>query len=582
MKKLKHLIAVSLMVVCMATGVLAGCSPENPPVVVDPPESADYFHKYSETVHMSVGQWVADATNFPEGESPTDNSLYRMIEKYTNIKMEPKFTVPYGQQFYDTVARFQMSDDLPDVTAMDVTCFHDAVKAGQLADLTEIYEEYASPALKSIFESNNSLFLKLGTVDGKLYGLPAPTSSLDGVPVLWIREDWIDITGFKEGEDVRTPETYEEFEEMLYLFKDKIGQIEEETQVQNCYPMAFYKDFGAPYRAIMNAHGAYPGIYVEENGEIVYGSLTDEVRDTLKIINQYDADGMFRTGWSTLENTEIAANSAAGRVGVFIDSYWGALTTQMQGVIGMKFKGDNPGLANADWIAVPMPAPEGETISPINDVVNSASQNYYVASTKFGNPEAMIILMNYLVEGYGESNEEEQTGYYNPYVVEYRELANSEKYASRSIFNWLPIILDNPDKNATYTRNICEALETNDTSKLVGEEILYYNYITGEATTPEAKLNQWVWNMVYGPDGGVQACLDYGDNLTHDLYLLAPTRTMQLKSSILEKSILNKSVTEMITTYSVGDIDEKFQEMVDDYNSSGGSDILDEVRAALA
>ena len=115
---------------------------------------------------------------------------------------------------------------------MDATCFDSAVEAGQLADLTEFYEKLASPTLKRLIESNDGLYKNLGTVDGKLYGTPEPKSDIEGIPILWIRKDWVEICGWTNAEGGLQPQTYEELEDLLYSFKENQSKIEQQTGVK--------------------------------------------------------------------------------------------------------------------------------------------------------------------------------------------------------------------------------------------------------------------------------------------------------------------------------------------------------------
>ena len=472
----------------------------------------------------------------------------------------------------------QASDELPDVTAMDATCFDSAVEAGQLADLTEVYEKLASPTLKRLIESNDGLYKNLGTVDGKLYGIPEPKSDIEGIPILWIRKDWVEICGWTNAEGGLQPQTYEELEDLLYSFKENQSKIEQQTGVKGTYPLALYKEFSgaSPYRGIMNAHGAYPGIYLKnQDGSLRYGSLDKEMKDGVTTLNKYQAGGILRRDWATQDSASIAAEGGQGKYGVFIDAYWAPLATQIQGVIGLKEGGTNPGLSEADWIACPIPSVGGVEISPIND---AAPERYYVVNLNYPNPEAMIILMNYLVEGSNlESSEEEGTGYYHPYSVAYRQLSESEKYASRMIYNWLPVILDDPTKNATMATKITAALEdASKVSELVGQEKYYYDLITKKAETQTDRLNSWVWRMIYGPDGGVLACKEY-KSTTVNAFMSAPTESMVLFNNILNLQIENVAMTKMICEYDLSQIDQAFTKFTSDWHKNGGDKILKEI-----
>ena len=151
-------IVILLTALLLALSGMVGCGENKNPGVDD--DVTSYFHKYSEPLTMNVGQWVSDEKQFPVGQTPSDNEMYDLVAEFTNIRLKPTFTTAYGQSFFDKVAMLQASDELPDVTAMDATCFDSAVEAGQLADLTEVYEKLASPTLKRLIESNDGLYKK--------------------------------------------------------------------------------------------------------------------------------------------------------------------------------------------------------------------------------------------------------------------------------------------------------------------------------------------------------------------------------------------------------------------------------------
>lgn len=59
----------------------------------------------------------------------------------------------YGQKVSLAIG----SNDLPDAMIVDESQLRQMVKADQLADLTEVYEQYGSERLKQIYDSNEGL-----------------------------------------------------------------------------------------------------------------------------------------------------------------------------------------------------------------------------------------------------------------------------------------------------------------------------------------------------------------------------------------------------------------------------------------
>lgn len=569
----KRFLAVCSAVLLLG-GMFASCGRGNDnPGVAD--DVTDPFHKYSSTLTMNVGQWVADEKNFPAGQTPGDNQMYDLIEKYTNIDLNATVTVPYGTEFYDKIANLQMTDDLPDMTAMDQITFASAVEAGQLADLTEAYEKLASPTLKRIMSYQDNLLLNLGKVDGKLYALPEISSPMDGVPVMWIRQDWIDIVGGK------VPQSYQDFEDLAYLFKEKMSDIESATGVKNCYPIGFYQDLSIPYYALMNAHGAYPEIYVEgSDGKLTYGSIQDNMVEGLKTLNQYDADGLFLKGWATQNTNTIMQHCAQGRVGILIDTFYGSLSSAVNGVMGLKFNGNEKfNELDTNWVAVPVySAVPGKEFVPTTII---SPRNYYTVNVNYPNPEALIIMMNYMVEEYNtEGTEENGQGRYSEFTKEFKELSHADDLVARTISNWLPFMMYDPEINIEYTKNICAVMDGEKTyDELNVEEQYFYDMMTEEVNTPAKQLNQWSYNYVYGPNGGIQAYMKYDGRYVYDAWLDVPTPTMQLSGNILLNSIERQKITNMITGLTADQINTAFASMTADWKKNGGNKILEEINA---
>ena len=97
-----------------------------------------------------------------------------------------------------------------DVNSPEATALADA---GILADMTEIYEEYASPLLKSLIETEGDAVYMPVTYNGRMYGLPRTMPSTNGYNHLWIRQDWLDNL------DLERPETMEDVLNIARAFK---------------------------------------------------------------------------------------------------------------------------------------------------------------------------------------------------------------------------------------------------------------------------------------------------------------------------------------------------------------------------
>lgn len=579
MNKFFKRLSVTMLILVLSIGFFASCGNNDESTVIDANVDG-CFHKYSSTLNIKVGQWVADETMFPAGQNVSDNVMYDLMEEHFNINLKPKFTTKLGDTFFTQVGNLQALDDLPDITAMNVNILYDAIEAEQLVDLKPYIDKNASPTLKRILGARNGEYLKIATKDGKIYGLPKITDKFNTIPMIWVRKDWLLNVGLigtiEEDYDMNT---FADFENMLKAFKDNISTIENETGVSNCYPLAMYKTLHVPFTGIMNAFDAYPGIYLQENDEYIYGSLTEEVKLALQKLNEFQVKGYLKDGWAQQDTVNIAAESAMGRVGVFIDEFWASLASQIFGSMQTKFN-DN-GLENAEWAAYPVPSVSGGLIKP---QITAQSSEYYTVRKGFSQPEALIIMMNAMCQKYSNDaceNTEDETAL-EAFSQDFKELTESEEYASKMIYGWLPFFIDDPDKNETYMNNICSVIngETEE-STLKGEEILYYNIITSEANTPAEKLAKWQWSMVYGPKGGIAIASKYTD-FKYNAYAGAPTPAMVNYGSSLtayeNSSFVNMIVgTKSITSSTSGFFGTGNNAFVKSYNNQGGLEIIQEI-----
>ena len=534
----------------------------------------DMFHRYDETITLTVGQWISDEKYFPEGMDSADNAMYDMVKELMNIQLEPAFTTPKTEAFYEQSARLQMADNLPDICAYNINTFYDGIKAEQFVDLKPYYDELASPTLKRMLEVNSGAFMEPCYVDGALYALPYVVDQFNLVPMMWVRTDWLEITGWKNAKGGDYPETYEDFTDMLQTFADNYDKIEAETGVADVYAFAMYQTMGNPLSGMMAAFDAYPGIHLTDaSGNYYNGSLTPEVKACLEELNRFQTAGILRTDWATQPTEQIVADSQAGKVGVFFDEFWAALAGQVGGMMWLAIAEAeaNPGLANAGWVSLPIPRQDGSGL--IKPQVTRQSTDYYAVSRNCENPEALIIMLNHLAEGSNEEGTakgpEGGEGYYAPYPTKYREL--DETYPEKSIWTWLPVALDDPTKNATYTTKFHDI----EAGKMSEDELTPSELIVWNNVNSEDPFTQWQWRNVY-MDNGVPTAMLYTE-YTSNKYVGAPTATSQRNG----QTLLTTQNTAFVNFITGSDSLDNFDAFVENYNSLGGTAIVQEIEEVM-
>ena len=542
--------------------------------IVTTEEISGPLHRYKDTVKLSVGQFISDEKLFPEGMDSAHNAMYDLIKDVMNIELTPAFTAPKSDAFKEQVSRLQMADNLPDIIPMDVSTLYDAIKAEQLVDLMPYYEKFASPTLKKMLGANNGAFLDACTINGKLYAIPEITDQFNNVPIMWVRTDWIEICGWKNAAGGTLPETWEDFEDMLYTFRDHYADITEATGVTDVYAFAAYKDLGTPFSGIMAAHSAYPMIYQKDaSGKFYYGSLTPEVKEGLATLNKYQQDGILRADWATQPTEQIAADSGAGKVGVFFDQFWAPLAGQVGGFMWLAIGApeENPLLKDANWAAVPIPSKDGGIIKP---PFSAQAGFYYAVSKDCKNPEAMILMFNQLAEGNNEEGtakgEAGGEGYYSEYNIKYREIENA--YPGKMPYAWLPVYIDNPMKNANMSVKFqkIQRGELDEDSLLPGELQVWNDQVNNADP-----FVSWQYTNIY-LQNGVPACMEYAE-FVNNQYVGAPTETMKKNA----QTLLNTEMSAFINFITGKDSLDNFESFAENYNNLGGSAVIKEIEEMM-
>lgn len=172
--------------------------------------SADMnYYGYEEPVTIKIGISYSAAADFTflGGETVEDNT-WMSLYNANNIMPEIMYEVDPSQA--DTkLSTAILSGDYPDVFEGTGAEYKNYVESGAVADITEAYEQYASPELKE-YMNNYDGGMALGSlyIDGRLYGLPKVSDPYSNAHVMWIRQDWLDNLG------LQIPETMDELKEV--------------------------------------------------------------------------------------------------------------------------------------------------------------------------------------------------------------------------------------------------------------------------------------------------------------------------------------------------------------------------------
>jgi len=339
----------------------------------------DPFGPLPEKTKMTIFRELADELLLPEGETATDNRYIKVFEEKLNIDYEFPITIKAGPAATDKMKMLIASNDIPDGMSVGYNMFLQMVKSDMLADLTQAFEDYASPALKEVLQTDGGKALGLVTVDGKIYGIPSMGTLHDQDPLLWVRKDWLDQAG------LQPPETLEDMVDIARAFKngDPDGDGQADT-IGLPGVEGFVNESSSPFAfdGIFDAHTAYMKLWLKDgDGGYTYGSITPEAKLALGFIRDMYAEELIPKDFAILTPEQTVEQIVSGKAGMFFGPWWSGWWPLSDAV-----KNDPAG----DWQAYALQNVDGEykakQMTPIGSIA--------VLKKGFKYPEALVKTMN--------------------------------------------------------------------------------------------------------------------------------------------------------------------------------------------
>jgi putative aldouronate transport system substrate-binding protein len=341
----------------------------------------DPFGKYATPVEITACRVLTSWMGFDKGEDENNNWWSKMYLEKLGIKLNVEFTgTNWGEPYDQKINAALATDDIPDVMPIYTSLVVRAVKGGKVADITDAYNNYASPQVKKIMSFNNNMPIKACSYDpitksfgkGRMFGLGAPDEP--GGNMIWIRADWLKKINMAE------PKTLADLEKVakLFVLKKPGGQ-------KNTIGISLHKDFG-DIQGLFDMFGARNN-WVLKGGKLVFGRSTEESMGALKVLAKWYKMGIISKDWASKDpNKEEMADIVSGRVGIVF-----AGDHAPNGQAFKDCKKNNP---QADWIWVPLPSVDGKQVQWST---SPAVNNVNVVGYKCKNPEAVIKLVNMAV-----------------------------------------------------------------------------------------------------------------------------------------------------------------------------------------
>ena len=543
------LIAVMAVIACCPAGLAEG--------------EVDYYG-FDEPVTIKIGH-SNDPTFEYKGDEDVLHNQWMDLYRAHNIVPELLYDVD-SSQAATKLSTAIMSGDYPDIFSTSPTSFLNYARTDVIADITDVFEQYASPYLKEYLNADGGLALQNCMVDGRLYGLPEMQNPYDSVPMMWIRADWLENLGLE------IPKTIDEFKAVAHAFT---FDDPDQNGVDDTYALAIngvdVLHWGpGDISAIFAAFNAFPGtngmaLVENEEGKVVWGGQNAEgMKATLQVLQDMYAEGSVSKVFTTMNYDTILEEASAGRCGIWFGPMWSSMGPSSNAIKSQPA---------AHMIAAPVPAGLGQEVGKV--FLSSNVSNIFCVSSKCARPEVLIKLLNLSVQKlcYPESDEE---------FIRYYGHAESPYSGNKCS---LTVTLA-PLKNLDNFRKESAAIASGDTSELNTEQLGDYGYMrafldaveSGEMDPEDSLVSAGVgYYTVFGDPQGSYAVIDKligMDGFTPSAYNSLPTDAMAENGETLKKLTV-ETIVKIITGAPV----DSYDQFLSTWNALGGEDIVADAQA---
>jgi len=515
---------------------------------VPPDEPFDPLGRFDETVYVTQTRILAAWMGFDEGRDEDNNWWTDAYYERLNVRLTNLFTAPNWGGDFDMMMNLAFATgDLPDVMPLYTSLAVRAMEGNLVMDLTDVFERYASQQVKDIYAFDPRA-LEAWTVDGRLMGLSEPAAPGD-FPFFWVPASMLDE--FNGGV---IPTTFDEINELAHWVRAHTGR----------YAVGMDNNL-AMMESIMPVFGATPQ-WIERGGEMVWGRVQPEMRDTWQQLAEWYADGILALDFAVRTTDDVEADFMNRHMGLFMGG------AHVPNGPGRNFILNNQ---DDDLVAIPVMRADG---TPVNVTIGAGYNNALMISARAENPAAIMRMFNLST---AITNE----GEHRPYWVVDDHWNMSPEWN----MEWW-------NRMATGTGMVADvrynatlmALESilagSDGSELVEARsfgaVGAFNTITGwvnyGAAEPGWEGNWALWNMTLGSESLATA------RRMFDLGHITPTprwgadTTPEAEHST---NLMSRFVEFATLAIMNNDVDSQFEQWVNFFESNGGAEINAEVAA---
>ena len=507
------------------------------------------FGKFDPPITISWAVSSKAVHQFKDGDTYEDNIWSRMFLDRLGIQLDVSFIADGSSGAFDNKMNMQLAaGDLPDIIrGPGYQFFIQAYEAGYLADITDVFNEYASDYLMECDEKYPS-FRASASIDGRRYGIGSLYDTHADAKVLWIRDDWLENLGME------APKTIEELYDLAYAFTYNDPN---QNGVNDTFGLGLHNQLvTANYSTLLGLIGAWgiPGLnhslyYRNDEGKMTFPYIEPGMKEALRFVQRMYKDGLIDPEFSVKSTAAIDDDIGEGKIGMHFGMQWG--TWYPWNIVWQN--------ESVKTRAYHIPTIDG--ITPKMGIGNPGGAGGVQAiNSKCPYPEAIIKLLNVFMDTYNHWADEEKARIY----IEDEQFAFS------------PVGANEPQE-PVWGPLLFEAQQKGTSEGLASRLTFHYDKIMGfENGTNTGSDAYGLWGQ-YKLGGSVQIIMEQ--------YLPNNMLVMDIKGLIIPDSYIDyTSVLEAITLQAFteiimgADID-NFDKYVQDWLNAGGQSILDDLDA---
>ncbi|RED55880.1 extracellular solute-binding protein [Cohnella phaseoli] len=546
MKRMGRIVLLSLLAATMAFA--AACSKGN--------ESNEGSQKPSAGSASSTASGEAEGPieltmareneadiKFLAGETMDQNSVTEALERDTGIKIKNMW-VAETAQYEQKVQMSISSNDIPDLMAVTMAQLQQLIEADMIADLTELYEQHASPETKAYLTGDGGKQLDSAKHAGKLMAIPQTNGPYGASTQVWIRRDWLKQLNLPE------PKT---MQDVLAIIDAFAKQDPGGTGKAYGLPLTkdLFKDVTFDIRGFFNGYHAYPTQWVKDaSGQLVSGDIQPEMKEALKQLQDMYKAGQIDPEFAVKDLVKENELLASDKIGVVYGPFW-------LSAYPLNGNAVKDGKLVQDWWPYPIASIDDK---PAKSQIELGVAKYYVVSKKAKHPEAAIKLLNKWVQAYTMPTDSDSV-----YFLQNDEAASYWKLSPIKVFS--------QTEHLMLGEMVPKAVEAKDPSSLTGLEApnrygKIVKYLDGD-------VGEWAEYPISGPGGAFSIMFDYSkaDRYHFNEFYGAPGSAMLEKKPVLDAKMSETFIKIIMNQVSI----DEFDKFVEEWKRLGGDEIAAEV-----